>query len=101
MPCTLSPPWPCYSCYDAGSCGCKKDEGCFPSHATVEVLGKGAVTMEQLSYGDKVGGLPVASCGIIKKSEKTEQKSEKSAWCACCWRETGGGCCKHRQGVTI
>jgi hypothetical protein len=31
-------------------------DDCFPSAATVEVLGRGLVTMEELKYGDKVRG---------------------------------------------
>ena len=34
--------------------GCKSVKSCFPSDATVEVQGRGAVRMADLAYGDKV-----------------------------------------------
>lgn len=38
-----------YHVDEAGGCG-----GCFPSHATVSVRGRGTLRMEQLRYGDEV-----------------------------------------------
>lgn len=38
---------------------------CFPAEATVEVQGKGTVSMEELNYGDKVGLAAAVSAGLV------------------------------------
>lgn len=43
-----------------GSCGCAKNE-CFPADASVQVLGRGSVSMAQLGYGDRVLSVDRAS----------------------------------------